>query len=297
VQMEGVLIPGHHQPGDDGTPIDATQVEPDYFRVFGVPLVKGRNFGPADREGTSPVVIINEVMADRFWPDQDPIGKRIYTDGFDEPPHEVVGVARNHKVRSIGEDPTPYLYFPLEQSPSVATSLFVRARGSAAAILPDVRREVLAMNPSIVFTDASTASEVVDLTLMPTRVGAVLLGGFGLLALGLAAIGLYGVIAYTVSRRTREVGLRMAMGARVTDVIRMILGQGLKLAIWGIGIGSVASIWVGNFLRALLYGVSAMDPFAFALAGLVLLVVAAVANVVPALRAARVSPISALRYE
>jgi putative ABC transport system permease protein len=153
------------------------------------------------------------------------------------------------------------------------------------------------MNPEIVFTEETTAQEVVDVTLLPTRVGAGLLGAFGGLALLLAAVGLYGVIAYSVSRRTREVGLRMAMGAKGSDVIQMVLGSGMRLALVGIGIGAVASAFVARVLESYLYGVSALDPVAYLVAAVILLAVAGLANLIPALRASRVSPMSALRYE
>jgi putative ABC transport system permease protein len=163
--------------------------------------------------------------------------------------------------------------------------------------LPLLEKEVLAMNPEIVFTDRGTAQEVVDFTLLPTRAGASLLGAFGALALLLAAVGLYGVIAYSVSRRTREVGLRMALGASGGDVVRMILFSGMRLALLGIAIGALASIWIARVLEAYLYGVSSIDPASYLAAALALLAVAAAANLVPALRASRVSPMTALRYE
>jgi ABC-type antimicrobial peptide transport system permease subunit len=173
----------------------------------------------------------------------------------------------------------------------------VRMRGTAAAALPVLEHEILAMNPEIVFTEKATAQEVVDLTLLPTRAGAGLLGAFGALALALAAVGLYGVIAYSVSRRTREVGLRMALGARGSDVIRMILSSGIRLTLLGVGIGAVASAFLAKVLESYLYGVSAVDPVAYLGAASVLFAVAVAANLIPALRASRVSPMSALRYE
>jgi ABC-type antimicrobial peptide transport system permease subunit len=173
----------------------------------------------------------------------------------------------------------------------------VRVNGRADAALPLLEREILAMNPEIVFTERTTAQEVVDVTLIPTRAGAGLLGAFGALALALASVGLYGVIAYSVSRRTREVGLRMALGARGSDVVRMILSSGMRLTLLGVAIGAVASAFLARVLEAYLYGVSSIDPVAYLGAALVLTAVAVSANLVPALRASRVSPMSALRYE
>jgi putative ABC transport system permease protein len=297
INMESIRIPGQHRPEDDGTPIDATYVDARYFRAIGVPIVEGRAFDENDREGSPKVVIVNQAFAKRYWPNESALGKRIFTENFDGPSYEIVGVSRDHKIRSIGEEPRPYLQFALAQSPTVLTNLLVRTSVSTDAALPMLEKEVHAMNPEIVFTERTTAREVVDVTLMPTRAGASLLAAFGGLALLLAAVGLYGVIAYSVSRRTREVGLRMAMGAKGSDVVKMILGSGLRLAGLGVAIGSLASAGVARVLESYLYGVSAVDPIAYLVAAFVLLAVAVVANLVPALRASRVSPMTALRYE
>ncbi len=297
ISMEGVRIPGHHRPDDDPTTIDSTYVDRSYFRVVGVPIVEGRGFDANDRKGSPGVVIVNQAMAERYWPNESALGKLIYTEGFDNPPFEIVGVARDHKVRTVGEEPRPYIHFAWAQSPSVLTTVMVRVSGRADAALPVLEREILAMNPEIVFTERSTAQEVVDVTLLPTRAGAGLLGAFGALALVLAAVGLYGVVAYSVTRRTREVGLRMALGARGSDVVRMVLSSGMRLTLVGVGIGAVASAFLAKVLEAYLYGVSAVDPISYLAAALVLLAVAGAANLVPALRASRVSPMTALRYE
>jgi predicted permease len=297
INMEGVSIPGHHRPDDDPTAIDATYVDANYFRVVGVPIVEGRGFDESDRAGSPPVTIVNEAMARRYWPDGSAVGQRVYTEGFDGPSFEIVGVSRDHAVRSVGEEARPYLHFVWAQTPSVLTTVMARVRGDAAAAIPLIEREILAMNPEIVFTEKATAQEVVDLTLLPTRAGAGLLGAFAGLALSLAAVGLYGVIAYSVSRRTREVGLRMALGARSTDVVRMVLAGGMRLAILGLAIGAVASAFLARVLESYLYGVSSIDWLAYLAAAGVLLLVAGAANLVPALRASRVSPMAALRYE
>jgi putative ABC transport system permease protein len=179
----------------------------------------------------------------------------------------------------------------------VFTNVMARVRGDAAAAIPFMEREIHALNPEIVFTEKATAQEVVDLTLLPTRAGAGLLGAFAGLALSLAAVGLYGVIAYSVSRRTREMGLRMALGARSSDVVRMVLAGGMRLALLGLAIGAAASAFLARVLESYLYGVSSLDWLAYLVAAAVLLLAAGVANLVPALRASRVSPMAALRYE
>ncbi|HJS74523.1 MAG TPA: ABC transporter permease, partial [Vicinamibacteria bacterium] len=278
INMEGVHVPGHHRPDDDADTIDATYVDESYFQVVGIPIVEGRGLEAGDREGSPKVVVVNQALAERYWPGESALGKRISTDGYEGTFFEVVGVARDHKVRTIGEDPRPYLHFAWAQSPSINTTVMVRVSGSASAALPVLEREILSMNPEIVFTEKATAQEVVDVTLLPTRAGAGLLGAFGGLALGLASVGLYGVIAYSVSRRTREVGLRMAMGARGADVIRMILSSGMRLALVGVAIGAVASALVAKVLEAYLYGISSVDPLAYLAAVVVLVLVAGAAN-------------------
>jgi putative ABC transport system permease protein len=295
INMEGVWIQGHHRPQDDGTPIDAVEIGPDYFRVVGVPLVEGRPFTDDDLEAGRKVVTVNEALARRYWPAQSALGQRLYTQGFDKEPHEVVGVARDHKVRSVGEDPRPYLHFPAEPGRDVA--LVARTAVPAASALPALRAAILRLEPDVVFTEDVPASEVAATTVAPTRIGAALLGAFGALALALAAIGLYGVISYSVSRRTREVGVRMALGARPRDVARLVLGQGGRLALVGVGLGVVLAALSGRVLQSLLYGVSGLDPVAYLVAATLLLAVAAVANLVPALTAARVDPMRALRSE
>jgi predicted permease len=297
INMEGVRVPGQQGPHDDPVSIDAVEIGPDYFEVAGIPIVAGRAFTASDREGSPRVVIVNQTMARRFWPHSSPIGQRLYMSEYDQPPYEVVGVCRDHKVRSVGEPPRPYLHTSWLQTKHQAIGLAVRVAGPAEAALPMLKKAVLGLDPEIVFTDEGTAQQVADLTMSPTRIGATILGAFGALALVLAALGLYGVVSYSVARRTREVGVRMAIGARPLDVVRLVLAEGLRLAVIGIAIGAALSAVAARVLKSMLYGVSAMDPIAYLGAGLVLLLVAVVANLAPALRAARIQPIRALRYE
>jgi predicted permease len=295
--MEGIRLPGQHGPHDEPALVDATHVEPDYFLALDVPILEGRGFNDSDREGTPGVLVVNEAMARRYWPGRSPLGERIFTEGFDKPSHEVVGVVRDYKVQELGEAPRPYLHFAWRQQKSRNTTVVARTTGPATLVVPSLRQAVLGLEPAIVLTDEGTAAELLRLTLGPTRVGATLLGSFGAVALLLAAIGLYGVVSYNVEQRTREVGLRMALGARVGDVLRMMLGQGMRLAVVGVVIGGLAAAAMARVLSSLLYGVSAVDPLAYGCAVAVLLAVALAANWLPARRAARIDPMKALRSE
>jgi predicted permease len=295
INMEGVLVPGRHQAGDEPTQIDAVHVDGAYFRAVGVPIVEGRAFSDDDVEGERRVAIVNETLARKYWPGRSPVGQLIHLGRFDQPPHEIVGVARDHKVRSVGEEPRPYLHLPAPPSRSIA--LAVRTTTPAEAALPMLRAAVLKLEPDVVFTEDVPAAEVAATTVAPTRIGAALLGSFGVLALLLAAVGLYGVIAYSVSLRTKEVGVRMALGAKPRDIARLVLGQGGRLALCGVGIGAALAAGVGKVLESMLYGVGAFDPVAYAIAATLLLAVATAANLVPALQAARIDPMRVLRGE
>ena len=295
VNMTGIMVPGHHGPDDDATPIDTVSVGADYFQTVGVPIVSGRAFTDDDIRQERQVLIVNETFARQYWRGESAVGRLVYGSGFDDEPAEIVGVARDHKVRSIGEEPRPYLHRPSEPSRSIG--LVVRTSTPAADALPMLRQTLPELEPNIVFTADTSAREVTTRTMAPTQLGAGLLGAFGVLALALAAVGLYGVIAYSVSLRTREVGVRMALGATRGQVLRLVLGQGGRLAATGIVLGTLASLGVGQVLASLLYGVSPFDPLAYGVAAVILLLVAGLANLAPALTAARIDPLLALRRD
>ena len=295
--MEAIRLPGQQGPADEPILVDAAAVDSGYFAALDVPILEGRAFTDADTEGAPDVVIVNETAAKRFWPGRSALGERIYTDGFDKPSHEVVGVVRDYNVRELGEKGRPYLHTPWRQQKSRLTTVMVRTAGPAVASLGSLRSAILAMEPAIAFTDEGTEADILKLTLGPTRVAAVMLGAFGALALLLAAIGLYGVVAYTVEQRTRELGLRLALGASVRDVIRLVLGQGMRLALTGIVLGAAGAAALARVLGSLLYGVSAIDPLAYIGAALLLVAVALLAHWAPARRATRVNPMTALRSE
>jgi predicted permease len=295
INMDGILVPGHHPSGDEGTLIDTVTVGADYFTTVGVPMVSGRAFSEDDVRHERRVAIVNQAMARLFWPGGPAVGRLIYSGSFESKPYEVVGVARDHKVRSVGEPPRPYLHLPAR--PSQGIGLIVRTTTPAAGALPMLREAILKLEPEILFTEDVPAAQVAATTVAPTRIGAMVLGAFGALALLLAAVGLYGVISHSVSRRTREVGIRIALGAERSQVLRMVLGEGGRLALVGIGLGALAAAAVGRVLESLLYGVSSFDPIAYTLAAGLLLVVALAANLLPAFTAATIDPVRALKAE
>jgi putative ABC transport system permease protein len=295
INVSGIVVPEHHNPADPDTPVDVVAIGAGYFEAVGVPLVAGRSFSEQDTSNGRKVAIVNETMARTFWPNASALGGRVHTDGRSSEPYEVVGIARDHKVRSVGETPRPYLHLP--GGPSSGVGLIVRTAGPAASLLGTLRQTVLALEPSVVFTEDVAASEVAATTMAPTRIGAMVVGAFGLLALVLAAVGLYGVVSYSVSRRIREVGIRLAVGATPAEVLRLVFVQGIRLAVVGTLLGALLAAAAGQLLESLLYGVSAIDPLAFTVASAILLLVAVVANLVPALAASRVDPLRALRAE
>jgi predicted permease len=294
INMNGMRVPGHHRPDEQETPIDTVGVGPDYFTTVGVPLVAGRAFTREDVEQDRRVAIVNETLARQYWPDG-AVGQRFHQGGFETPAWEVVGVARDHKVRSVGENPRPYLHVPRGGQQQI--SLVVRTATAPTTALPMLRDAVLSLEPDIVFTQDVPASDVADGTMLPTTLGAILMGAFGALALGLAAIGLYGVVAYSVTQRTREIGIRVALGAPRASVLRLLASRGASLALVGLALGAIGAGAVGRLLESMLYGVSSFDLVAFGIAAAVLLAIAAIANLVPTLSAMRVDPVRALRSE
>jgi ABC-type antimicrobial peptide transport system permease subunit len=210
---------------------------------------------------------------------------------------QIVGVAADHKVLTLSEPPTPFLHIARSQRPNSYAAIIARTRGDAGALLNDMRRELLALEPNLVFIENQTMEAEVDTTLFPMRASASLVSGVGAVAMLLAAIGLYGVIAYSVARRTREIGIRMALGARPTAVVRLVLREGLVVAVAGLVAGCVLAALAARAIAGVLYGVTAADPVSWFAAAAVLLGASALANLVPAWRAACVAPSEALRTE
>jgi predicted permease len=284
-------------PNDRRFRVEYSQITPSYFETVEIPMRAGRDFTVADRDPSRAVAIVNEALANRYWPNENALGKRIHFWGPDSPLAEVIGVVANSKYSSLTEDATPFLYMPLLQGFRPDVQLLVRTRGEPVELLQPLREQVRTLDPTVALLGARTLEDHVGRAYFLPRNAALLLSGFGLLALLLAAVGLYGVISYTVSRRTREVGIRMALGARHADVLGLVVGEGFRLALVGVAVGLAAAFGVTRFLAGMLYQVSPTDPLTFVVVPMVLTLVAVVASYVPARRASRVDPMTALRYE
>lgn len=294
--MNQIFIEGQpNGPDDKGYVIDSNRVSAGYFRTLGVPLLEGRDFMDADTEKSPLVAIVTEAFAKRFWPHERAIGKRFHTQTPNGPVAQIVGVAADYKVRTVGESPRPTIHVARSQRFSVHATVIARGRGDAASAVATLRRELLGLEPNLLLMENQTLVAALGTILFPARVGAILLGAFGLLALALAAVGLYGVIAYSVSRRTREIGVRMALGANAPRVLGLVLRQGLTLVGVGVVTGAVLALLATRVLTSVLYGIGATDPLTYVLAAALLAGVALAANLVPAVRAARVDPMIALR--
>ena len=292
-----IFLPDRHGPDDKGLVIDVARVAPEYFATLGVPIVQGRNFAPTDTPSSPGVAIINEAMARKYWPNQNPIGKRLRVTTYDGREIEVVGVSADYKVSTVGETSTPYVHYAVAQRPSSGETILARTAGDAGALLAAMRRELTTLEPNILFLENQTMETQVAATLLPAKAGAVSVSAVGIVAMVLASIGLYGVIAYSVARRTREIGIRMALGARPAAVVGLVMKQGLALAAIGVGVGALLALGAAKAVAGALYGVSFVDPIAWGGAILLLLTVSTLANLVPARRASIVDPSDALRAE
>jgi len=291
----GVTIEGQQQSRKSETlnsVINTTDVN--YFQVMGIPLADGRVFTDSDRNGSLPVVIINQELAHKYWPDGNALGKRVRLGG-DPTLRQIVGVVKNSNYTTLGEPPQPCIYLPLLQNPGGNVTLYVRARGNPANVLSEVQREIKTIDSKVDITDTRTGSTLMDQILWSARIVLSLLGTFGLLALGLASVGLYALLAYFVKGRQREIGVRMALGASRRAILAHILRQGMFLVIIGIGIGLGLSLLVGRLFSKMLFCLSPADPLSLLGASFALIGVAALACYLPAFAASRLDPMRALR--
>jgi predicted permease len=302
-RIEGRVSP----PGDPGPHGDIRAVSPRYFETMGIRLVRGRAFTDQDRLGGQPVAIVDENLARDYWPDQDVIGKRLRNGGDKTPWKTIVGVVapvRHSQV--VGEESSGgavqgsgkgVYYFPLYQENSSAVFLIARASGNPAALEGTIRAAVHQVDPSQPVSDLKTMDDRITISMGPRRSAVALLSVFAAMALTLAAVGLFGLIRYNVTQRIQEIGVRMALGASARDVLRMVLGESLRLATLGVVGGLIAAFALTRVLASLLYEVSATDPLTFASMAVLLTLVALLASWIPARRATRVDPLVALRYE
>jgi len=284
-------------PGSAGRNIMNNVVSPGHFKTLQIPLLAGRDFDERDRKGAQRVIIVNERMAQMLWPGESAIGKHIFIGSNSPNGLEVVGIVKTGKYRALAEDPRPYYYSPMAQRGPAGMTLMVRTTGDPRSLVGAIRSQVGAIDRRIPLFAVKTMTEHMSWPLWAPNMAATLSLAFALVALLLSAVGLYSVMAYVVSQRTREVGIRMALGAKRGDVLKMITSQGMKLAVIGIAIGFAMSLALSRVLSSVLIGVGAYDVTIFIVVPLLLALVAFVACLVPARRATKVDPLVALRYE
>ena len=269
-------------------------VSPGYFRTLGVPILRGREFGRFDGPGAPLVAVVNEAFAARLFPGEDPIGRRIRVARASR---EIVGLARDERFSGIEAGPAPAMYLPIDQNPQPSVTVAIRTAGGPIAAVPALRAALRATDPTRALFEVDSAEGALEGSLRQRRFVLVLLGGFAAVALLLAAVGTYGVVSFAVGERTREVGVRVALGARPAQVFGLVVRQGMTLAAVAVGVGVLAALALGRVMETLLFGVGARDPLTLATVAVGLLLTAFVASALPALRASRVDPVRALRLE
>jgi predicted permease len=289
ILVDGVEPP----PGQSGHPVDHAWVDTGFVAAMGLQLQEGRGFRAEDSDSSARVAIVNQAFAQHFWPGRDPIGRRFRSlTGVET---EVIGLVNTAKIRTLAETPRPFIYWPVSRQEAPASWLIVRTRENAEAALPLVLAAIRQEDPESYVIEARTMARHIRIMSLPFKLGASALAGFALLALVMASVGLYGTVSYAVAQRSREVGIRLSLGADRTSVVGLLFWGGLRLVLVGVLAGLVVSVAVMRLLQGLLFGVRAIDPLTFLAVPLVLLVVAGLAAYVPARRAGRVEPVRALR--
>jgi putative ABC transport system permease protein len=289
------------RPADDKSPSpdeEKREVSPDYFRALQTPLLKGRFFTDADNPDAPPVIIVNQTFAKKFWPDQEPLGKRIVMGGMSDKPNwiTVVGVVGDMRHFGLDVDPKPEMYVPFAQDPYFTAIFVIRSTQDTGSLLSWIRREVQAIDPAVPLANVRTFQNVIGDSIAPRKLAVVLLGVFAGVAVLLAAIGIYGVMSFLVVQRTHEIGVRMALGAQRSDVLRLVMGHALRLVLLGAAIGLAIAFVSSRALQAMLYRVGAFDGPTFAGVTFALAAVALLASYIPALRATRADPMIALGH-
>ncbi len=294
-QGKRIRVPGVTPPkGQDRFDVDFSAVDSGFFGAIGITIARGRGITATDALGAPRVAVINETMANRFWPGKEAVGQTFSTDSVT---YQVVGVAHDTKVRTLGEDPRPFIFTSILQEFSMTSMLVARTSGDADRTATEMLATLRAVDPNLMAIQVKTMSRHLAAMLLPARLGAMAFMLFAALALALAVLGVYGVVGYAVSRRSREAGIRLAVGAQPRAIVRLLMREGVLLVSVGTGIGLLLGLGAAQVLRTLLYGVGAGDPVTFVVAPAVLLVVGALAAFLPARRAGRVDPASVLRAE
>jgi putative ABC transport system permease protein len=290
---EGETLPR----GSAGRTIMTNVISPGFFRAMQIPFVEGRDFDDRDQLKSQRVVIINQKMAEMLWPGESAVGKRILIGAESREPKEVVGVVKTGKYRNLAEDPKPYFYYPMSQQRPASMDLVMRTNVDPRGLVSAIRKEVQNIDRSVPVSSIKTMTEHMTYALWAPNMAAAFSLAFGVVAILLSAVGLYSVMAYVVSQRTREVGIRMALGANRADVLKMIAGQGIRLAVIGVAIGLLLSLALARALSSLLIGIGGYDVTTFVIVSVLLVLVALIACYLPARRATKIDPLVALRYE
>ena len=283
---------------EQGPLADYAAIAPGFFNVMGIPIVRGRDFTERDNKDAPQVVIVSQSLAERFFPDGDAIGKRLtFNFGAERVAREIVGVVGDVKYTALNAEPIPAVYMPHPQFPSGFMYLVVRPASGTPGLIGQVRAEAWAIDKDLPLSTVHNMEDLIAASVVSERFNMLLLAIFAVVALVLAAVGVYGVMSYSVTERTREIGIRMAMGARQKDVLKLVVGQGMALAFAGVAIGLAAALGLTRFMESLLFGVTATDAATFFFISLLLTFVALIASYIPAQRATKVDPMVALRYE
>jgi putative ABC transport system permease protein len=292
-----VWVEGEEGPAGGEREVAYSIVGPRYFETLGIRVARGRAFDERDREGAAGVVVVNEAFAHRHWPGQDPLGRRLSVTGAQGAYLEVVGVTSDGKYWTLGEEPRPFYYLPFLQNYQPSATLVVRTAGDPGALAPALRAAVSEVDPTVPVFGVHTLAEQMGTSLLPARVVGMVLALFGGLGVALACLGVYGVMAYAVAQRTREIGIRIALGAGRSQVLGLVLGEGARLVGWGTVCGLALAVAGSRLITGLLYGVAPTDAATLAAVTVLFLAVALLACYLPARRATHVDPLVALRQE
>jgi putative ABC transport system permease protein len=293
-----IYVEGQPEQRGANVPLAMTSsASPGLLAAMGTRLLQGRDFSEQDGASNQRVAVVNDTFARRFWPDQSALGKRFSREGSAGPWIVVVGVIQDGKYLSLSEEATPFVYSNLNPQSGRALTMVVRTTTEPQSAIAAIRREFQQLDATLPLYDVQTMVEHMAVPLFQARVAATLLGGFGLLALALAVIGIFGVMSYAVTQRSREIGIRMALGAPASGIFKLVVGQGMKPVALGLGIGLSCALAGTRFMSDFLYGVGALDVVTFAVVSLLLALVALLACYIPARRAMKVDPMVALRCE